>query len=258
MKHSVTINTKLIDIINAEELDLSQLWSMLDKPDADPNVADADGNTALMYAIKNDNYAAVQLLLSSPKLQIDKINAHGNTALIYAAMVGNTDILKALINAGATIEANTRIHNTPLTIAAAKGHSDAVALLIEYGADIHAANDNHKTAVERAAQMGHREIVDILINKAPSCLDKLVIGAVKGNNMRLLSFLISKNANIHLAKQEAEKIDDRDALRLIGVYRDRIAVNALVSLKRRSEMGDDVLGHDDTKVKRHKPLILCH
>ena len=61
-------------------------------------------------------------------------NAPGNTALIYAAMVGNPHILKALVNAGAKIEAHTIMHNTPLMIVAAKGHSDAVVLLIQCSA----------------------------------------------------------------------------------------------------------------------------
>ena len=105
--------------------------------------------------------------------------------------------------------------------------------------------------------MGHMKIINLLINKVPSCLDKVVVEAAKDNNMPLLSVLIRKNANIHLAKQEAEKIDNRDALRVIRGYRDRIAVNALVSLKRRRDMAD-VLGHDETKVKRRKPLVPCH
>ena len=96
---------------------------------ADPNSADEGGNTALMYAIKKGDYAAVQLLLSSPYLQ--KCTW---AALIYAAMVGNPHILKALVNAGAKIEAHTIMHNTPLMIVAAKGHSDAVVLLIQCSA----------------------------------------------------------------------------------------------------------------------------
>lgn len=136
-----------------------------------PNIADADGWTALMYAAQTDDVETTQALLNAPTIIIDKRKTDGATALIIAATHGNADVVKALINRGANpnvadddgrtllmhaagqddpttvqvllsepeIDIDVKTHDgaTALWIAAFNGGADIVKMLLEHGADIH-------------------------------------------------------------------------------------------------------------------------
>jgi cytohesin len=52
---------------------------------------------------------------------------------------------------------------SPLHEAARMGHTEVVKALISAGADIHALDENGKTPLHEAARMGHIETVQLLI-----------------------------------------------------------------------------------------------
>jgi ankyrin repeat protein len=56
-------------------------------------------------------------------------------ALHHAAYHGHTEIGRALLDAGAIVEAEGRFPGTPITQAARMGHADFVRLLLDHGAD---------------------------------------------------------------------------------------------------------------------------
>ena len=67
------------------------------------------------------------------------------TPLLAAACRGYTGILRALIRAGADLEAVGRKRRRPLHIAARKGHVDCVAALVAAGADVDARDSSART-----------------------------------------------------------------------------------------------------------------
>jgi ankyrin repeat protein len=80
----------------------------------------------------------VKLLLSA---HADPASADttGESCLIMAARVGNVDIVKALLDAGAPVDAtDPEYHQTPLMVAARAGHAPIASLLIKHGAKIDA------------------------------------------------------------------------------------------------------------------------
>jgi len=67
----------------------------------------------------------------------------GLTALLFAARQGYTDVVKALLDAGADIgQRNAGDKTTPLVMSIINGHFDLASYLIERGADVNAAAFN--------------------------------------------------------------------------------------------------------------------
>ena len=67
-------------------------------------------------------------------------NAFLVTPLIVAAKFGNTECVKALLKAGANVNAKCAETCTPLIWSADFGHVDVVKALIDYGADLEASD----------------------------------------------------------------------------------------------------------------------
>jgi ankyrin repeat protein len=73
-------------------------------------------------------------------------DATGETSLMMAARVGQPDIVKALLDKGAPVDArDPAYHQTPLMLAARAGHTDIARLLIERRADVNAQTRTGKT-----------------------------------------------------------------------------------------------------------------
>jgi ankyrin repeat protein len=117
---------------------------------ADPNDADVFGMTALMNAAANNNLKAIEMLLSRgadvnavSKSEVNQGVKNGPialgkfTALMVAAPAGSPEVVKAVLDAGAKVDAIDVRNMTPLMLAIAGDHADArvVHLLLDRGAD---------------------------------------------------------------------------------------------------------------------------
>jgi ankyrin repeat protein len=107
--------------------------SLLQKKE-NPNIADADGRTALMHAAMNGNVEIVQLLLDYGA-KVNATDSAGSTALHWAAERGQPDTARTLIAARAAVDADNKQGATPLMKAAATGSAPTVDLLLAAGAD---------------------------------------------------------------------------------------------------------------------------
>ena len=142
----------------------------------DPNVRDAQGQTGLTFALKQDSLRAVQALLQSPKLQVNGLNTHGESALMLAAIKGHTDIVKALLAREADVN---KTGWTPLHYAASgvqEQQTAIVALLLEQHAYIDAGSPNGSTPLMMAAQYGTREVVKLLLDEGADPVLKNQLG----------------------------------------------------------------------------------
>ena len=88
------------------------------------------------------------------------------TMLHIATQLGErhqgSEILKALLSHGASVNATNYLGATPL-IWASFGNADAVRLLIEYGANVNAQDESSFTALTDSAAEGRLEIVRLLL-----------------------------------------------------------------------------------------------
>lgn len=80
---------------------------------------------------------------------------------------GDRRIAKALIAAGADVNAKQRHGWTPLHGAADNGDRELVELLLRRGADPAATHDGGKTALDIAGEKGHAEVIEVLRAAGP-------------------------------------------------------------------------------------------
>ena len=127
----------------------------------------------------------------------------GWTALMYAASKGHAEIVNALINANADINAKAQLDVTVLMIAAGLGHTEVVNTLIKAGVDVNAKNKLEATALMAAIENGHVEIVNALIKagadinaKAKLDVTTLMTAAILGRT-EIVNTLIEAGADVN-------------------------------------------------------------
>jgi len=130
---------------------------------ADVNAPQADGATALHWAVFGSDKATVDLLLragANPKVA----NRDGSTPLWLACINGNAPIIAALLTAGADPNEKLPLGRTPLMVAARTGNVDAIKVLLDHGADVNAKETlRGTTALMWAADEGHAPAIQLLI-----------------------------------------------------------------------------------------------
>ena len=93
------------------------------------------GVTPLSLACTNGNGASGRDAARRPGADPNTTLRGGETALMTAARTGRVGPVKALLDAGAKVDAKDRKGQTALMWAAADGHAAVVELLIKSGAD---------------------------------------------------------------------------------------------------------------------------
>ena len=171
----------------------------------DPNTRDEKNQTGLLIALREPSPRVVQVLVDSPKTDVDAVNGSGESPLMmaslkgqqdvvvkllardaavnktgwtplhYAATSGQISIMKLLLDKFAFIDAQSPNGTTPLMMAAMYGSSDAVKLLLEEGADTAMKNEQGMTAVDfakRANRESDAAMIGSAMRKKPQALPK--------------------------------------------------------------------------------------
>lgn len=168
---------------------LERVKELLDEGGHDVDVADAEGNTAMIFACEGGRTQAARLLLerganpnlhntttgrtplhvacfgghcgcvilllASPKLHpLDELDAEQRSALYIACWQGHTQCARLLINRRADLELKTAKGLWPLYIAANRGHSDCVQALLAANAEPDAQTNNAATPLGTACEHG--------------------------------------------------------------------------------------------------------
>ncbi|MBV8123391.1 MAG: ankyrin repeat domain-containing protein [Burkholderiaceae bacterium] len=158
----------------------------------DPNLRDAQGQTPLLLALKEDSAKVYKVLLSHPGTDVNAISEQGETPLMLAAVKGRLDWVKELVargaivdepgwNAmlyaasgpdngtvdwllqhGADLESRSPNGSTPLMLAASYGSIDTAEHLLSLGADPRVKNDQGLTAADFAQRAGRDRLADKL------------------------------------------------------------------------------------------------
>jgi ankyrin repeat protein len=174
------------------------------------NTADARGTTALHYAAAFGTTEAVKLLLDSGA-DVNKANAIGATPLILGA--SSPAKVRMLLAAGADANATTKAGRTALIIAAGRaGGFESVKALVAAGARIDAADQLGITPILNAGYGGDLESVRLLLDKgAPvNAADKAgytpLLNAVTTNDIVRVRLLLSKGADPNAANSFGGKV----------------------------------------------------
>jgi ankyrin repeat protein len=87
-----------------------------------------------------------------------------NARLLVASRQGDAALVLQLLQAGADVDARNRFGKTPLHTAAEKGQTELVAALLKAGANARTASVNDRvTALMAASYAGHADIVTALL-----------------------------------------------------------------------------------------------
>jgi ankyrin repeat protein len=129
------------------------------------NTPEADGTTALHWAVRADDLELAELLIRAGA-DVKAINRYGVTAISLACVNGNAAMIERLLKAGIDVNAAGPEGETALMTAARTGRIEAVKLLLDRGATIDARESWHgQTALMWAAAQRHPAVVRELIGR---------------------------------------------------------------------------------------------
>ena len=144
----------------------TEIVKLLIDNNADLNITNAYGYTALIWAAQEGHTDIVELLIDN-NANLNIQDKHTHTALIWAAQEGHMEIVGLLIDNNANLNIQDKHGYAALIYAAREGHTDIVKLLIDSNADLNIKSDYGNTALMFAAREGHTDIVELLVaNKA--------------------------------------------------------------------------------------------
>ena len=157
---NTTLASPLLDTIHAGDLDQAV---QLVQDGTDVNAREANGTTALHWAVYNNYLPLVQALIDAGA-DVNAMNDYGASPVSEAATLGDYAIMKALLDAGADVNSPNADNQTALMIVARSSNVDTARLLIERGADIHATeNLQGQNAIIFAAAQSQPEMVKLLL-----------------------------------------------------------------------------------------------
>lgn len=145
--------------------DLERVRSLL-RDGADVNASQGDGMTALHWAAELDHADLANLLIFGGAHLESTTRLGAFTPLLVASRAGSAQVIGALLDAGASIEARTTTGETALHFAAASGSVAATGLLLERGADVNAVEATKgQTPLMFAAAMNRVDVVRVLLER---------------------------------------------------------------------------------------------
>ena len=209
LKQHVNVNTPQAD--GATALAWAVYWDDLETVDlllhanANPNAANDYGVTPLSLACTNGSAAAVEKLLKAGA-NPNAAEGAGETVLMKCARAGSGEAVQALLARGADVKAkDSRQGHTALMWAAVAKHPEVVRLLIEHGADINAASNTGFSSLMFAAQQDDMDSARILlagganVNAANEDGDTALLVASLSGHEAFSIFLLDNGANPNAA-----------------------------------------------------------
>ena len=129
--------------------------------DANPNLNYANGESLLIWAIRDNNSDICKTLLEyGAKSQTSDKN--GNPAIFIATEQKSIEIIQLLLKHGADVNATAPDKKTPLMAAVIAGESKIVDFLLAHDANPKARDKNKLTAFKYAKQGQNQNIIDSL------------------------------------------------------------------------------------------------
>ncbi|CAG0903674.1 unnamed protein product [Cyprideis torosa] len=137
--------------------------------EAEVNVRDEEGRTALHLATRRGDHSTVQVLLSNgadPNIP----DSRKQTALLLASEYGHHSIAKFLLDHEADLNIPDSREQTPLHLASECGHHSLAEVLLSHGADPNIRDYDKRTPLHLAILRDHHSIVHLLLDHGADVL----------------------------------------------------------------------------------------
>ena len=173
----------------AQHSDAGALRSLLNQR-VDVNGAQADGSTALHWAVLRDNLELTNQLLDAGANSW-AATRYNITPLSLACTNGNAAVIERLLKAGADANGTSEKGETMLMTASLTGKVDAVKVLLAHGADVNAKEPfKGQTALMFAASEGNTAAAAMLLEFGA----QVKVKSTKGNTALLFAV---RNAQVY-------------------------------------------------------------
>jgi ankyrin repeat protein len=241
MKSSQEFQNFLHSILQGNQNEFARLLSQVDLTQDDEQ-----GISALHYAAEAGNLPALDAILATHKIDINKMTLQsGSTALMQAAMRGHLAAVSKLLEAGADARITSRTGYSALMMAVEAGSLDCTKSLLHCPIDLNTLNSNgqnicnlavkspeilalilqtgqvHKSSPEASplhSAVLSKESARLLLDYGfdvdfmDNSGDTPLGSAVKHQNLQVAEFLIENGADLMLVSKHRESIFELAAL----------------------------------------------
>jgi ankyrin len=158
---------------------------------ADVKATNRYGISAIALACESGSAAIVERLIASG-ISANATGPYGETALHTCAHAGKVEAAKVLIAHGASLDAGDSWRGqTPLMWAAAQGHPDMMRALIEAGADVNARStiiawERQRTSEPRDKWLPPGGLTPMLFAAREGCVDCVKVLAASGADLNIV------------------------------------------------------------------------
>ena len=153
----------------------------------------------------------------------------GSSALDVASQEVHIDVVNILLDNGAQIESRDNDGRTPLWFAAANGQTDVVRALVSAGADVNTQRNDGSSALDFASHEGHIDVVNILLDNGAQIEIRDNVGctplldAAMNGQTDVVRALVSAGADVN-----TQRNDGRSALFCASQYGHIDVVNVML------------------------------
>jgi len=127
---------------------VTYLYNLLKENISLINAKDSKNQTFLSYAIQRNNNEIINLIITSPSLDLSYKDIEGNTYIHLAVIYNNISLIESLIKKGIDINRKNNDGNTSLHLAYLYNRSKIISILIDNKADKNIKNNKNKTPEE--------------------------------------------------------------------------------------------------------------
>jgi ankyrin repeat protein len=184
------------------------------------DAAAAGHDARLLDAVRRADGAAVRALLNQ-HVDVNQPQADGATALHWAVYQEELEIVDLLINAGAVLNARNDLGVTPLWLACATGNARMLERLLKHRADPNAALPSGETPLMTAAQTGNLRAVALLLasgadvnRREQSHGQTALMWAVAQRQPSIVQALLAAGADVHARSTDSPQFigtgEDKD------------------------------------------------
>ncbi|TGO16297.1 hypothetical protein BPAE_0505g00020 [Botrytis paeoniae] len=263
LEHPGTYHMQRTPLARAAEHGLGEVVQLLLDYGADPNFDDLSKRTAVFWAAKNQHMVIIKMLkeygaecnsqleLAVLRGQVSVVqnlitngdadpnweNKIGLSPICWAAMVGNKDVMDALLENDRTdTESKTpELRLTPLGLAAAFGRDDVVEPLIIKGrANVNWVDETFSTPLSWAVYLGHNNVVKSILASGKADLshtDDI------GRTALMISAMMGDEAAFGALLQQDKNVNRTDAFGRSAIFSairggNRQIIDALLSCPR--------------------------